>query len=182
MRFLTNLLNFKNLKSINLIVLDVDGVLTDGGLLVGPNGEIYKKFNVKDGLAIKLLQKYNMEVAFLSGGDNRSTEARATQLGIKYCLTNIKDKRFALKKLQKKLNISINNTLFLGDDLNDLVLKPYVKILASTKDANPIMKKYSNFHLQSLGGKGAVRELTEIILKSKGLVKDLEKGFIQTNN
>ena len=78
MRLLTNLLNLRNLKSIDLVVLDVDGVLTDGGLLVSPNGEILKKFNVKDGLAIKLLQKYNIEVAFLSGGDNRSTEARAT--------------------------------------------------------------------------------------------------------
>ena len=182
MRLLTNLLNLRNLKSIDLVVLDVDGVLTDGGLLVSPNGEILKKFNVKDGLAIKLLQKYNIEVAFLSGGDNRSTEARATQLGIKYCLTNIKDKRLALINLQEKLSIPIKNTLFLGDDLNDLVVKPYVKILASTKDANQIMKKNSNFHLQSLGGNGAVRELTEIILKSKGLAKDLEKGFIETNN
>ena len=182
MRFLTNLLNFSKLRSINLVVLDVDGVLTDGNLLIGPGGEIYKNFNVKDGLAIKLLQNYKIEVVFLSGGESKSTKERANHLGIKICLTNIKNKKLALKELQKILKTSKKNTLFLGDDINDLVVKPYVNILACTKDANKILKKYSNFHLKSLGGNGAVRELTEIILKSKGLIKELEQGFIQTNN
>ena len=175
-------LNLNRLRSINLVVCDVDGVLTDGGLLIGPNGEYFKKFNVKDGLGIKLLQRNNIEVVFMSGGESKSTESRANQLGINYCLTNVKDKKIALKKLQKKLNIPINQTLFIGDDINDLVVKPYVKILACTKDANKIMKKYSNLHLKNIGGKGALRELTEIILKSKGLFRDLEKGFTQINN
>ena len=175
-------LYLNKLRSINLVISDVDGVLTDGKLLVGPSGEHLKNFNVKDGLGIKLLQKNNIKVVFMSGGESKATESRANQLGVKYCLTNVRDKKIALKNLQKETNIPINQTLFIGDDINDLVVKPYVKILACTKDANKVLKNHSNLKLKSIGGNGAFRELTELILKSKGLFKDLEKGFTQANN
>ena len=90
------------LKKLKLIVFDVDGVLTDGGLWYDSKGELNKRFDVKDGLGIKIIQELGVEVVFLSGGKGGSTEKRAEQLNVQYCLVEVKDKFQALKNLQQK--------------------------------------------------------------------------------
>ena len=110
----------RRLRSIQLLVLDVDGVLTDGGLWLDAKGNLSKRFDVRDGLGIRLLQQEGLQIAFLSGGLGGATEARALQLGIKHCLVGIKDKPSALRTLQKQLGVSTAQTAFVGDDLNDL--------------------------------------------------------------
>ena len=89
------------LRRIKLLVLDVDGVLTDGGLWFDPNGLLLKRFDVRDGLGLRLLQQAGLELAFLSGGKGGATEVRARQLGIQHCLVGIKDKPAALQTLQR---------------------------------------------------------------------------------
>ena len=89
------------LRRITLLVLDVDGVLTDGGLWFDADGRLTKRFDVKDGLGIRLLQQAGLEIAFLSGGQGGATEIRARQLGIRHCLVGIRDKPAALGKLQQ---------------------------------------------------------------------------------
>ena len=105
----------KSISRIEVVVLDVDGVLTDGGLLYSPSGDVFKRFNVKDGLAIKLLQGIGIEVVLLSGGKGGATQARARDLSIKFCLVGERDKLLAIKKLSQLLDISPDKMLFVGD-------------------------------------------------------------------
>ena len=93
----------RRLRSIQLLVLDVDGVLTDGGLWFDAEGQLSKRFDVRDGLGIRLLQQAGLQIAFLSGGQGGATEVRARQLGINHCLVGIKDKPAALTGLQQQL-------------------------------------------------------------------------------
>ena len=161
------LINKKNLKKIKLVVLDVDGVLTNGKISICSNGIERKEYNVQDGLGIKLLQASGIEVCIISGSDGGSALIRANKLGIKNCLFNVKNKFLAINSLQKKLKISKIETLFLGDDINDIVVKPNVNLLVATKNANYNLKKKSDLILDKNGGDGAVRKLAEEILKSK---------------
>ena len=166
-----------------MLVLDVDGVLTNGGLYLNQEGAILRKFNVKDGLGINLLLNNGIEVAFISGGTGDSISLRAKQLGVRYCLLNIKNKAMAIKKLQEEVGFNRSNTLFLGDDLNDIVVKPYVSLLVATSDASKSFIKKSNIVLKASGGNGAVRELVDKILLAKNLLKPIEnKGWLNTNN
>ena len=119
----------RQLRSIQLLVLDVDGVLTDGGLWFDAEGQLSKRFDVRDGLGIRLMQQAGLQIAFLSGGQGGATEVRARQLGIKHCLVGIKDKPAALTTLQNQLDVSVEQTAFVGDDLNDLAVRPVVGLL-----------------------------------------------------
>ena len=159
----------RRLKSIQLLVLDVDGVLTDGGLWFDAEGQLSKRFDVRDGLGIRLLQQEGLHLAFLSGGQGGATEVRARQLGIDHCLVGIKDKPAALTALQEQLGVSVEQTAFAGDDLNDLAVRPVVGLLFAPADACRPIRKSADAVLRHRGGHGAVRELSERILQGRGL-------------
>lgn len=152
------------LDQLRLVVLDVDGVLTDGGLWYGPNGELFKRFDVRDGLGIRLLQQAGLEVALLSGGMGGATEARARHLGIRHCLVGVKDKPAALARLLEQLDLEPASTAFVGDDFNDLAVRPCVGLLLAPADAAPPLRRQADAVLERNGGDGAVRELVERIL------------------
>ena len=158
------ILNSRKIAKIKLLVFDIDGVLTNGKLLLNENGDITREFNVRDGLGIKLLQDNNIIVAFISGGEGKSTLKRASMLGISNCLINIKNKQTALRELQNKLNISPSNTAFVGDDINDLVVKEDVILLIGTKDSAPQFSINADLLLKSCGGMGIAREISDRIL------------------
>ncbi len=170
------------LRRIELLVLDVDGVLTDGGLWFDPNGVFQKRFDVRDGLGIRLLQQAGLQLAFLSGGKGGATEARAKQLGIKHCLVGIKDKPAALAQLQQKLGVTPSSTAFIGDDLNDLAVRHQVRLLITPADACPAVRRQADGVLRRCGGHGAVRELAEHILKARGLWTDLSRNGWRDRN
>ena len=156
------------LKTIQLLVLDVDGVLTDGGLWFDAEGQLSKRFDVRDGLGIRLLQQAGLQVAFLSGGHGGATEVRARQLGINHCLVGIKDKPAALTSLQNQLGVREDQTAFVGDDLNDLAVRPVVGLLFAPADACRPVRRGADAVLRRRGGHGAVRELAERILQVRG--------------
>ena len=156
------------LRRVQLLVLDVDGVLTDGGLWFDAAGQLIKRFDVRDGLGIRLLQQAGLQIAFLSGGQGGATQVRARQLGIDHCLVGIKDKPAALTALQNHVGVSIEQTAFLGDDLNDLAVRPVVGLLFAPADACKPVRRGANAVLRRRGGHGAVRELAERILKARG--------------
>jgi 3-deoxy-D-manno-octulosonate 8-phosphate phosphatase (KDO 8-P phosphatase) len=156
------------LAAIEAVVLDVDGVLTDGGLWYGPTGELIKRFDVRDGLGIRLLQHAGVEVALLSGGRGGATEVRARQLGIQHCLVGAKDKLLALAQLQQQLGLAREQLLFVGDDLNDLALQGRVALLIATADAAKPLRRKADAVLRRDGGLGAVRELAERLLQARG--------------
>ena len=172
----------EEIKNIKLLILDIDGVLTDGGIWLNNSGKIQRRFDVRDGLGLKLLIKSGLTIAFMSGGIGRSTKKRAEQLGIHYCLTEVKDKSLAVGELQKKVCIGKINTAFVGDDLNDLVVRKQVKILISPSDACKEIKSQSDAVLNRGGGDGAVRELAERILLASGRLQEIfKKGWKESN-
>lgn len=156
------------LAKVQLLVMDVDGVLTDGGLWLDANGELQKRFDVRDGLGLRLLQQVNINLAFLSGGRGGATEVRARQLGIDHCLVGIKDKPAALADLQQYLGLDSTKTAFVGDDLNDLAVRPLVNLLLAPADACLPLLLQADAVLQRRGGHGAVRELAERLLQARG--------------
>ncbi len=158
----------KRLADLQLLVLDVDGVLTDGGLWLDPNGQLQKRFDVRDGLGLRLLQNTGLKVAFLSGGQGGATVRRAEQLGIDHCLVGIKDKPPALTALQNQLKVKPEQTGFVGDDLNDLAVRNQVGLLLTPSDACLPIRQKADAVLNHRGGHGAVRELAERILKARG--------------
>ena len=155
------------LKKIKLIITDVDGVLTNG--LIGYTNNIngLKLFNVKDGLAAKLLKSNNINLAFISGGDSEATSARAKSLNIKECHTNIEDKGLKIIEIQKRLGFSPESTLYIGDDVNDLDALPYVSLFIVPNDCNYIVKRKADLQLRSNGGEGVLREICDILINTK---------------
>lgn len=173
----------KRLVAASMVVLDVDGVLTDGGLWYGSDGELIKRFDVRDGLGIRLLQQVGVEVAFLSGGRGGATEVRAHQLGVNHCLVGVKDKPAVLAGLCRQLGVSSSDLLFVGDDLNDLAVQGCVGALIATADASLALREQADAVLDSRGGYGAVRELSERILRARGAWAELSrKGWRDRND
>ena len=160
--------NHNALCRLRLLVLDVDGVLTDGGLWTTESGEVLKRFNVRDGLGIHLLQQAGLEVAFLSGGKGGASEQRARYLGIRHVLTGVKDKPAALTALQRTLAVSPGECAFVGDDLNDLAVRPMVGLLICPADGVAPLRARADWVLDRKGGDGAVRRLAEAILQARG--------------
>ena len=165
----------RRLAAISVVVLDVDGVLTDGGLWYGPGGELIKRFDVRDGLGIRLLQHAGLEVAFLSGGRGGATEERAQHLGVRHCLVGAKDKPVALAALREQLGLAVAQMVYVGDDLNDLALQGDVGLLVATADAAQPLRHRADAVLRHNGGRGAVRELSERLLRAKGLWAQLSR-------
>ena len=167
--FLRRRLRNKLIK-IKLIVTDVDGVLTNGS--IGYSNQIngLKLFNVKDGLAVKLLQSNNINLAFISGGESEATSARAISLCVKECHTNIEDKGLKIIEIQKRLNISTDSTLYIGDDVNDLEVLPYVSLFIAPNDCNYKVKKKADLRLRSKGGEGVLREICDILMNIKNKI------------
>ena len=165
----------RRLAEMQVVVLDVDGVLTDGGLWHGPEGELIKRFDVRDGLDIRLLQHAGLEVAFLSGGRGGATEVRAQQLGIQHCLVGAKDKPVALAGLRQQLGVTAEQIVFVGDDVNDLALQGDVGLLVATADAAAPLRRRADAVLRRNGGHGAVRELAERLLQARGLWAQLSR-------
>ena len=172
--FFKNLL--KRLTAIKLLVFDVDGVLTDGSIFIANDGTVTKKFNVKDGLGLKILLEEGLKIIFLSGSNSNSIKIRAEQLGITKCVINAKDKVKEIKALQNELGFRNFNTAFVGDDLNDLKVKKYVSVFISPLDAITEIRNNSDIVLQTKGGFGAAREVAEILLKVNKLI-DFYKSF-----
>ncbi|MEB3171455.1 MAG: HAD-IIIA family hydrolase [Synechococcaceae cyanobacterium] len=173
----------RELRQLRLLVLDVDGVLTDGGLWTTETGEVIKRFDVRDGLGIRLLQNAGLEVAFLSGGKSGATEQRARYLGIRHVLTGVKDKPAALAALQASLAITPGQTAFVGDDLNDLAVRSRVGLLIATADAVAPLRRRADWVLDRSGGHGAVRRLSEAILQAQGHWRELaQRGWRDRND
>ena len=171
------------LAALELLVLDVDGVLTDGGLWLSPEGQLQKRFDVRDGLGIRLLQQEGLSLAFLSGGQGGATEIRARQLGIEHCLVGIKDKPMALAELQRDLGIDPNRTGFIGDDLNDLAVREQIGLLLTPADGCAAVRRHADWVLSRNGGHGAVREAAEAILRSRGVWTSLRRdGWRERND
>lgn len=156
----------QKLEPIKLVVLDIDGCLTDGQLYFPLNSEEVKGFSVQDGLGISLCIKKNISVAFLSGRGGAMTRKRAINLGIpeELCLLNIDNKKEVLTKTQQRLSVAPHETLYVGDDLVDLEVKPLVGVFACPQNALFYVQPLADIIIPKHGGFGAVRLLLDALL------------------
>ena len=154
------------LSQVKLLALDVDGILTDGGLYYTESGEELKKFNVKAGQGLVVLQKMGIRVAIISGSDSKATLHRAKKLNIKYVYISVEDKLSILKNLCQELNIGLSQVAYMGDDLTDESILSVVGYPITVPDAIQKVKSLTLYTTQKLGGKGAVREVCDLICKA----------------
>jgi 3-deoxy-D-manno-octulosonate 8-phosphate phosphatase (KDO 8-P phosphatase) len=159
----------ERLKNIKLLLLDVDGVLTDGGIIYTDSGEQVKMFNSRDGLGIRLLQDAGIQVGIVTGRASRVLRHRCENLGIDLLFDGIADKASVLQKISEKTRIEPADMAFVGDDLVDLPLFARVGISVAVGDAHEVVKEKADWVTTSGGGSGAVREVCDEILRSKGL-------------
>ncbi len=161
------------LKSITTLLLDVDGVLTDGGIIYGDDGAETKVFNAKDGLGIRLLIDAGLSVGIVTGRRSEALNHRCRNLGLDHVLDGVVDKAAVLERIRERMGASPGEIAFGGDDLPDLPLMKRVGCAIAVADARKEVRERADMVTSAPGGKGAVREVCEAILKAKGLWEDI---------
>jgi 3-deoxy-D-manno-octulosonate 8-phosphate phosphatase (KDO 8-P phosphatase) len=156
-------------NDIRLLVLDVDGVLTDGRLYFGARGEQMKCFHVRDGAGIKQVLKAGLQVAVISGRQSKAVEKRMTELGVNWIRQGVEDKLTALRELLDLTNLTPQAVASVGDDIPDLPLLEVSRLAIAVADAHPSVKSQAHFITQLPGGLGAVREVCDLILETRRL-------------
>jgi len=167
----------EKLKGIKLLILDVDGVMTDGGIIMDSQGKELKKFNVRDGHGLKLLQRYGIKVAILTGRKSRVVEYRAKDLDIKDVYQKAFNKKEVFEKILKKHKLSADEVAYMGDDIIDIPVLKRVGFSAAVADAVDVVKKSVDYVAKNNGGKGAVREVCEMILQAQGKWKEIAAKY-----
>ena len=162
-------MNGERAKQIRMVILDVDGVLTDGRIVYDANGVESKFFNVKDGHGIKLLQRAGIRVAIISGRESAVVTRRAAELGIDLVYQRALDKLGPYREILEKSGLSDSEIAYMGDDLPDIPLMRRVGLAAAPSDALDSVLSHAHLITASRGGWGAVRELCDLILREQGL-------------
>ena len=157
------------MPKIKLIVSDVDGVWTDGGVYYGAEGEILKKFNFRDGGGVVLASLVNIPILILSGEDSKSVMLRMQKLKITNIHLGVKNKRAYLQDVAKKMSIDLRDVAYIGDDINDIGVMELCGYTSCPSDSASIVKQIADNILISRGGSGAFREFVENILKKENL-------------
>lgn len=154
-------------RRIRLLVLDVDGVLTDGRLYLSPTGEELKVFHVRDGSGLVAVQRAGITVAILSGRDSAAVSRRAAELGIRHVRQGVVDKGAELDRLLAELAVEPVETACVGDDTPDLPLLRRVGLAVGVADAHPALLEAAHWITRAPGGRGAVREVCDLLLSAR---------------
>jgi 3-deoxy-D-manno-octulosonate 8-phosphate phosphatase (KDO 8-P phosphatase) len=167
-------------EQIAVVILDVDGVLTDGRIgYSGASGGEIKFFDVKDGLGIKLLQRNGIRVGILSGRKSRANEVRAVELGLDFVYQGVGDKRAGLETLLAEQGTRAENCLYVGDDLVDLPVMRRVGMAVAVADAPDEVKARADMVTTAAGGRGAVRETAVWLLTQRGAWQTVVAGYLE---
>ncbi|MBS3740652.1 MAG: HAD hydrolase family protein [Candidatus Cloacimonetes bacterium] len=165
--------------SHKIMIFDNDGVFTDGGLYYIEEIESLRKFNAKDGLGIKLLQKTDIIPAIVTGKKSKALASRAQVLGIKKLYQNIKNKLHVIENMLNELDINFSEAIYMGDDLNDLPVLKKVSISICLPDSPDELKDICTYVTKKRGGQGAVREAIEYVLKQENKYNTAVNSFLQ---
>jgi len=166
-------------KKIKVFIFDVDGVLTDGGIIYDGTGNEFKRFNAKDGLIIKALMENGFIVGAITGRKSEAVARRLTELGLDFQYHGAKNKNIHYKAIKEKYQVKDEQIAYIGDDLNDLVILSQCGLGATPADAMPYMHQKVNFSCQKKGGYGAVREFADFILDAQGKLENIINSFCQ---
>jgi 3-deoxy-D-manno-octulosonate 8-phosphate phosphatase (KDO 8-P phosphatase) len=164
-------------RRIKLLLMDCDGVLTDGRLELWENGDEQKTFHARDGQGISLLQRAGFKTGIISGRTSSAVERRARDLGMTYVRQSATDKLEALNEIMAMAQVSLHECAFIGDDLADIPVMQRVELAVAVADAVAETKQVAHFVTEQGGGRGAIREVTDFILKAQGRWDELMKRF-----
>ncbi len=169
-------------RAIRMVLMDVDGTLTDGTLLVMPDGEEVKAYHVWDGLGILLARMAGLQLGLITGKTSKSVTKRAEKLGIVEVHQGILDKKKVLLEILDKYGLSFTEVAYIGDDLGDLEDIRYVGLAGAVADAHPEVKKHCHYVCGAAGGKGAVREFLEFVLEAQGKWEEIRNRAHEIRN
>lgn len=164
-------------KNIKLVLLDVDGVLTDGRLYYGNSGEELKAFDIQDGLGIKLLQRGGVKVGIITGRRSALLQRRAEELAISPLVQGREDKWLALNEMMEDLGVSLEEIAFVGDDLPDLAVIKRVGLGITPANGSHIVASQADWQTKNSGGDGAVREIAELILSAQDKLESILAAY-----
>jgi 3-deoxy-D-manno-octulosonate 8-phosphate phosphatase (KDO 8-P phosphatase) len=153
---------------VRLLVLDVDGVLTDGSLYFDDAGLEYKAFHARDGLGMKFMERSDVEVAILTARYSGVVSERMASLGIRHVLQGREQKLPAFEELAASIGLGFDEAAYVGDDVLDLPVMRRVGLAVAVADAHPLVKRHAHWHTRAPGGRGAVREVCELLLQAQG--------------
>ena len=166
------------LQGICLLALDVDGVLTDGSINMGAQGELFKSFYAQDGLGISVALRSGLQIAIITGRKSEIIHRRAQELGIQMVQEGVKDKYLALEQLQNQLGLSRGQVAYMGDDLNDLPAFRAAGVTFAPADAVEEVREAASFVTEAAGGRGAVREAIAMILRAQNKWQQIVNAYL----
>ncbi|MEW8681668.1 MAG: 3-deoxy-manno-octulosonate-8-phosphatase KdsC [Candidatus Thiodiazotropha endolucinida] len=158
-------------SGVKLVIFDVDGVLTDGGLFLGDDGQEYKSFNSRDGHGMKMLQKSGVVIGIITGRSSEVVRIRMESLGIEHVYQGKLDKLPAYEELRNKLGLSDDQVAYVGDDVVDLPIMRRVGLAIAVNDAHPFVHQHAHWQTSHNGGRGAARDVCEMVLEAQGNLK-----------
>lgn len=165
-------------QKIKLVIFDVDGVLTDGSLFYGDDGQEYKAFQSRDGHGMKMLQKSGVDIAFITGRTSEVVKYRAKNLGIDHVYQGQLQKLPAFKTVLEKLDLIADEVAYVGDDVVDLPVMIRVGLAITVNDGHELVKKHAHWVTENRGGQGAAREICEFIMQAQGTWEALIQEYI----
>jgi len=165
--------------AVELLVLDVDGVLTDGGILMDDDGRELKRFHVRDGHGIKLLQRHGVPVAVITGRSSRVVAHRAEELGIAHLFQGYERKAPAFRDLLERVNVAPEAVAMVGDDVVDLPIMVQAGLAVTVPNAHPEVGRRAHWCTGCAGGQGAVREVADRLLRARGLEESILAGYLE---
>lgn len=164
-------------KQIELILADVDGVLTDGGVVYDNQGIEIKKFFIRDGLGIKLWQRAGFQFGIVTARNSHIVKVRAAELGVELLRQGFEEKLRVVQEISEQLETEFDKICFIGDDLPDLATIRMMGLGVAVADAVPEVRAAAHYTTKASGGSGAVREVTELILKAQGRWDDIVRRY-----
>lgn len=170
-------MNTQIMQNIQLLLLDVDGVLTDGGIIYDDDGRQIKVFNARDGLGLRLVMDAGIGVGIVTGRSGRALKHRCDNLGIDLIFDGVEDKAAAVAAIAEKTGIAPEAMAFVGDDLPDLPIMARVGLAVAVADAHPLVAARAHLVTEAPGGRGAVREVCERLLRAQGRWAAVEERF-----
>lgn len=166
-------------RQIALLIVDIDGVLTDGSLYFDNQGEEYKAFNSLDGHGIRMLLDHDIEVAVITGRQSRIVQHRMRDLGVTRIYQGSRDKLPAFEQLLADTGLQAEQIAYMGDDLPDLPVMRRVGLAVSVPNGHEFVRRHSDLVTQASGGHGAVRELCDFLLRAKSLLDDIQAAYLR---
>jgi len=166
-------------RHIALVIFDVDGVLTNGSLFYGDDGQEYKAFNSKDGHGMRMLLDSGVQIGIITGRESEVVLLRMRNLGISHVLQGRREKLPAYEEMKQMTGMTDDKIAYVGDDVVDLPVMKRVALAVAVQDAHPLVKQHAHWQTPSNGGQGAARDLCELIMDAKGTLQPMLESYLR---